>query len=236
MSTDATLKSIEIPAHTGRNDPCPCGSGKKYKKCHMRLNKALSDSSASSPPITDRITAETSPYDAYVVLRDAHADNLSSLFFDAAHPQGPWRAQFKDRETFLLAASSGTLTLPAAASFEIMRLRVDLPDVYVLLAHGAEDPRQDHVFYQILTLRPNELDAAGARRAGEPPEGWRLFEVRNERVAKSALPEQDGADVSLDLFEIGWKPRSWRDLPTHVRLTEEQEEALALKARADEEE
>lgn len=20
---------------TGRNDPCPCGSGKKYKKCHM---------------------------------------------------------------------------------------------------------------------------------------------------------------------------------------------------------
>jgi uncharacterized protein YecA (UPF0149 family) len=23
------------PAHKpGRNDPCPCGSGKKYKKCH----------------------------------------------------------------------------------------------------------------------------------------------------------------------------------------------------------
>jgi hypothetical protein len=21
-------------AKTGRNDPCPCGSGKKYKKCH----------------------------------------------------------------------------------------------------------------------------------------------------------------------------------------------------------
>ena len=20
----------------GRNDPCPCGSGKKYKNCHMR--------------------------------------------------------------------------------------------------------------------------------------------------------------------------------------------------------
>jgi preprotein translocase subunit SecA len=20
--------------HVGRNDPCPCGSGKKYKKCH----------------------------------------------------------------------------------------------------------------------------------------------------------------------------------------------------------
>jgi preprotein translocase subunit SecA len=21
-------------SHVGRNDPCPCGSGKKYKKCH----------------------------------------------------------------------------------------------------------------------------------------------------------------------------------------------------------
>ncbi len=23
-------------SHTGRNDPCPCGSGKKYKKCHLQ--------------------------------------------------------------------------------------------------------------------------------------------------------------------------------------------------------
>lgn len=22
----------------GRNEPCPCGSGKKYKRCHGRLN------------------------------------------------------------------------------------------------------------------------------------------------------------------------------------------------------
>ena len=25
---------ISKPKNTGRNDPCPCGSGKKYKKCH----------------------------------------------------------------------------------------------------------------------------------------------------------------------------------------------------------
>ena len=24
----------------GRNDPCPCGSGKKYKNCHGRLGNA----------------------------------------------------------------------------------------------------------------------------------------------------------------------------------------------------
>ena len=28
-------------AATGRNDLCPCGSGKKYKKCHLRADEAL---------------------------------------------------------------------------------------------------------------------------------------------------------------------------------------------------
>ena len=33
-------------ARSGRNDPCPCGSGKKYKKCHMLIDeggRSLSD-------------------------------------------------------------------------------------------------------------------------------------------------------------------------------------------------
>jgi len=38
-STSATL-----PRHIakiGRNDPCPCGSGKKYKDCHQREGEAF---------------------------------------------------------------------------------------------------------------------------------------------------------------------------------------------------
>ncbi len=27
------VEAIKADAKTGRNDPCPCGSGKKYKKC-----------------------------------------------------------------------------------------------------------------------------------------------------------------------------------------------------------
>src|SRR5690606_20448985 len=26
--------------HTQRNDPCPCGSGRKYKKCHLETDEA----------------------------------------------------------------------------------------------------------------------------------------------------------------------------------------------------
>jgi hypothetical protein len=28
--------SSDQQANVGRNDPCPCGSGKKYKQCHLR--------------------------------------------------------------------------------------------------------------------------------------------------------------------------------------------------------
>jgi preprotein translocase subunit SecA len=40
MQFQAGATSVEPPkptraaAKVGRNDPCPCGSGKKYKKCH----------------------------------------------------------------------------------------------------------------------------------------------------------------------------------------------------------
>lgn len=29
-------RTIKVPDKTGRNKPCPCGSGKKYKNCHGR--------------------------------------------------------------------------------------------------------------------------------------------------------------------------------------------------------
>jgi len=39
---------IELPK-VGRNEPCPCGSGKKYKNCHMKKEGGLpSDAAASS--------------------------------------------------------------------------------------------------------------------------------------------------------------------------------------------
>jgi preprotein translocase subunit SecA len=33
--TDAAVETVRREGKkVGRNDPCPCGSGKKYKKCH----------------------------------------------------------------------------------------------------------------------------------------------------------------------------------------------------------
>ena len=43
---DTPVEGAPARREVGRNDPCPCGSGKKYKKCH--LNAGLPASGASS--------------------------------------------------------------------------------------------------------------------------------------------------------------------------------------------
>jgi preprotein translocase subunit SecA len=35
-TTESGIDTTEVP-RAGRNDPCPCGSGKKYKHCHGKL-------------------------------------------------------------------------------------------------------------------------------------------------------------------------------------------------------
>lgn len=43
----------------GRNDPCPCGSGKKYKKCcEERLEKKKFTAQVLTPSQSDRKPAE----------------------------------------------------------------------------------------------------------------------------------------------------------------------------------
>ena len=34
----ASALTPEQMQRTGRNDPCPCGSGKKFKQCHGKLS------------------------------------------------------------------------------------------------------------------------------------------------------------------------------------------------------
>ena len=41
LTTNGEQKSnspIKVDKQVGRNDPCPCGSGLKYKNCHGRNN------------------------------------------------------------------------------------------------------------------------------------------------------------------------------------------------------
>jgi septal ring factor EnvC (AmiA/AmiB activator) len=39
MPAQPTMEAAERLKTAGRNDDCPCGSGKKYKKCHLRADE-----------------------------------------------------------------------------------------------------------------------------------------------------------------------------------------------------
>jgi preprotein translocase subunit SecA len=48
---DGARRPVRSDKHPGRNDPCWCGSGKKYKQCHMRQDlAAVQPEGASTSP------------------------------------------------------------------------------------------------------------------------------------------------------------------------------------------
>ena len=48
-SDDKAEKARGRLAGTGRNDPCPCGSGKKYKKCHLAEDEGATVAPPAAP-------------------------------------------------------------------------------------------------------------------------------------------------------------------------------------------
>jgi tetratricopeptide (TPR) repeat protein len=52
---DAT-KALERLSAAGRNDPCPCGSGKKYKKCHLAADEQATIAPPEAPDAKELLT------------------------------------------------------------------------------------------------------------------------------------------------------------------------------------
>ena len=61
MRQDTRERQVTQPIRAektvGRNDPCPCGSGKKYKVCHMRSDQ----SGSGAPPAAQKASAGPAP-------------------------------------------------------------------------------------------------------------------------------------------------------------------------------
>ncbi len=65
---------------TGRNDPCPCGSGKKFKKCHFgREDEIFSDGLAGFPEEMSKRITTLSPVDHPRALEMVQAIELEGL-------------------------------------------------------------------------------------------------------------------------------------------------------------
>ena len=98
----------------GRNDPCPCGSGKKYKACHATEDRARAATPAAPPhPLTADLQAAMALLGDPDVSKLSRAlDHLGQLFAqwgpaphlreelaevvehrDSLETSGPWRPE-----------------------------------------------------------------------------------------------------------------------------------------------
>ncbi len=110
---------------TGRNDPCHCGSGKKYKKCHLIADEAATVS-PPEPPDAKKIAAnawgfleQRRPGAAEKEFRAALA--LDPNLIDARVGIGMARLSANDAE----AARTELSAVVAAAESEFAKLRAD---------------------------------------------------------------------------------------------------------------
>ena len=144
VTTGFTVRH-ETPA-VGRNDPCPCGSGKKYKKCH-----ALVESSAPVPVETPKLEAAMLGPDQAALLRPSEIAALETVKLSAKAFIEAFRRVVDFRQWELALRMIGEA-----------RARKDLgkdQDLALVLdaLHGAYDARAREAAEKLHALLPSDL-------------------------------------------------------------------------------
>ncbi len=80
--------------HIGRNDKCPCGSGKKYKKCCLNC---LSEQNAG---------ADLTPAQLVSARAQAFNNNDFAFIYDTFHHQSNFCRQFPERNNYIAYGKS----------------------------------------------------------------------------------------------------------------------------------
>jgi tetratricopeptide (TPR) repeat protein len=108
---EITIKLIEskvlpLSRKVGRNEPCPCGSGKKFKKCHLPLVESTPPKSEldRSRYVDFEYLQRASPYDPLFVL-----ESLTALAFEAEREGDAARAMEIFRKLEPVAEHTGEM-------------------------------------------------------------------------------------------------------------------------------
>jgi hypothetical protein len=178
----------------GRNDPCPCGSGKKYKQCCLLRDEAIAPDVAAlrrvqraTDGLTGRITAFADRHFGLEAIDDAWDEfNVHAFEDDAFDPDSPYAGVFlswfvhdwtPDPQSTRVRATMRGVT-PAAAYLRETGARLD-PLARVWLEACAQTP---FGFHEVLEVAPERglrvRDLVGGAEA----------DVTDPAVAKDVQP------------------------------------------------
>ena len=193
------IPASEVPENIGRNDPCPCGSERKYKKCCQRAHRLAKETAKKSREPKDLIKEDTSSWKIFELLGQVHENNALGLFHDLAHDEGPFRERYAEKSAFVQAIDDGDEILPAGRNFELAHIRLDPPDTYLVIRD--DDPKEDKVHFQVVTLRPNECGADQQERDADHL-GFRIWDYQRHKIERDSFDDLP----SMEQFGIDWHP------------------------------
>ena len=189
-----------------RNDPCPCGSGRRYKECHGRLT-------SDAPPAPDALSRALQLHqqgriaEAQAIYRDVLAREPHHAV--ATHYLGMAMWQLGD----------------AAEGERLMRLSLthdaSIPDFHNNLGLLLRDTRRAeeavHAYRRTLEVDPHWFEAynnlgLALEDAGRFEEALEAYRTALAREPRFAAARQNMARVLLAAgrFEEGWQAYRWR--------------------------
>lgn len=174
-------------AKIGRNDPCPCGSGKKYKRCCLGKPQAAPDSAATDPETRSQADASqqprgTPPDDAAQTQRAEDLVAAVVRWRENPRHQEPWGTDIQ-----------ATLERNHALAFPLLRL---------LLMRYAPDGRQRTVTPQYAACR--DLLEEGITQI--------RYSVERNRPAAVAMATQIQTEIAAQAFRPEVDVRVQQDL------------------------
>ncbi|HEX9591765.1 MAG TPA: SEC-C metal-binding domain-containing protein [bacterium] len=190
----------ELPpflAKVGRNDPCPCGSGTKYKKCCGQPSKRATPEPAALPPLPDRRAMErTSAAIARALaeqefqdLDEANAYLQGLLGPGGKVPETAPRTSLEAAQELIYDTFADTTSAERRAiARQALDLSPDCADAYCVLAEEADTLAEARQHYA-------EGVAAGERALGKEAfaehagEFWGRLETRPYMRARQGLAD-----------------------------------------------
>ncbi|OHB30179.1 MAG: hypothetical protein A2X84_07115 [Desulfuromonadaceae bacterium GWC2_58_13] len=156
----------------GRNDPCPCGSGKKYKKCCL-----------DHEPAASSISADISPAELVRQRGRAFLAGDFGYIYDTYHPESNFRSQFPDRMGYIAAGKNSLGRDFQIDQCRILKEKIDGEEAWVLFYLDTRYRGQREETFELSRFLPTDA-------------GWRYHssqKLPRDEFA-GALEEIDWAD------------------------------------------
>ena len=219
-SLQNALRQAASPRAAGRNDPCPCGSGKRYKQCHGALGIGdVPAGTPASPPDADALIRAALAVHQRGDLDSAEQGYRAALAAAPAHPLATHYLGVVLYQRNRLAEAMPLLESAAAAVPQEPEFHNNLG---LALAAGDRNDEAVAAYRRALELKPahavawNNLGLA-LQAANRLPDAIAAY---RESLARAPDFAQAHWNLSLALLAHGEFAEGWREYEWRLSLAE----------------